>query len=348
MRGQNIVCIAKDWHEDPTSNNHVMRELARHNRVLWLSCLATRTPNLASGRDLGRIVRRIKGFVSGPKQVEDNLWVYTPLVLPLPHSPIAARINRLILRATIGTIVTSLRMRPFQLWTFLPNVADFVGHLGESLVVYYCVDEWSKFSYLDGQRVALAEQKLCIQADVVFATAQSLVDRRAAWNPNTFLSRHGVDWELFSRATDESAPIPADLASIRPPVLGFYGTVQDWVDLDLIEYLARRRPDWSIVLIGKVSVDVSRFSDLKNVHLLGRRPHSMLPDYSPEAQRADAPHEPDQVAGVPQRRPAGGIGGAARGRALPPALLDRPQLRRVRAGGGFGAGDRHAGAAAAP
>src|SRR5438445_8620934 len=96
-----IVAFAKDWNEDPTSNHHVLRELARTRRVLWLNSLATRTPKLSSGRDLGKIRRKLAEFARGPQNVENDLWVTTPLVLPLPHSAIARAVNRQILRATI-------------------------------------------------------------------------------------------------------------------------------------------------------------------------------------------------------------------------------------------------------
>src|SRR3954452_3061852 len=86
VRTPGIIAFAKDWHEDPTSNHHVLRELARTRRVLWLNSLATRTPSLASGRDLGKIRRKLAEFVRGPVNVENDLWVTTPLVLPLPHS----------------------------------------------------------------------------------------------------------------------------------------------------------------------------------------------------------------------------------------------------------------------
>jgi hypothetical protein len=92
-----------------------------------------------------------------------------------------------------AVMLGKLNMDEFQLWTFLPSTCDYVGTLGESLSVYYCVDEWSKFSYVDGPRVAKADQKLCRRADVVFATAQSLVEARIPENPNTQLARHGVD-----------------------------------------------------------------------------------------------------------------------------------------------------------
>ena len=86
LSGQNIICFAKDWSETPTSNNHVMAELAKANKVLWLNSIATRTPNLASGRDIKKIFKKLASFLKGPTHIKDNLWVYTPIVLPLPYS----------------------------------------------------------------------------------------------------------------------------------------------------------------------------------------------------------------------------------------------------------------------
>jgi glycosyltransferase involved in cell wall biosynthesis len=169
-------------------------------------------------------------------------------------------------------------MDEFQLWTFLPNAVDYVGKLGESLVVYYCVDEWSQFSYLDGPKIAEAENLLCQRADIVFATARSLVERRRSLNPHTYLATHGVDQPLFARALDPATAVPPDLAALPPPVLGFYGTIQDWVDLELIEYLAERHPEWSLAMIGKLCVDTSRLARYPNVHWLGRKPHAELPN----------------------------------------------------------------------
>jgi glycosyltransferase involved in cell wall biosynthesis len=279
LTGESIICFAKDWDEDPTSNNHVMAELAKGNVVLWLNSIATRAPNLASGRDLGKIVRKLAGFFRGARRVQDNLWVYTPIVLPLPHSRWARTANRCVLRLVLRVLRRRLGMRDFQLWTFLPNSADYVGRMGESVSVYYCVDEWSKFNYVNGARTADAERQLVRKADVVFAVAQSLVDSRRLLNPETHLARHGVDHALFAKALDDATTIPDDLAAIPGPVLGFYGTLQDWVDLDLICCLAARHPDWSLVLIGKPMVDLSRLEHVPNVHVLGRRPHAQLPAY---------------------------------------------------------------------
>lgn len=276
---ENIICFAKDWNEDPTSNHHVMIEMAKTHKVLWLNSVATRTPNLGSARDLRKIATKLGAFFRGPEKIHDNLWVYTPIVLPFPHSAAARAVNRHILRATVRALRLALGMDEFQLWTFLPNVADYVGTLGESLVVYYVVDEWSMFSYIDTEKTVAAERRLLERADVVFGVCHALVDGKRRHNPETHLSTHGVDHALFARALDPATAVPADLAALPRPVIGFYGTLQDWVDLDLIAFLAERHPDWSIALIGQALADTSRVTRFPNVHLLGRKPHAELPAY---------------------------------------------------------------------
>jgi glycosyltransferase involved in cell wall biosynthesis len=274
-----IVAFAKDWHEDPTSNHHVLRELARTRRVLWLNSLATRTPKLSSGRDLGKIRRKLAEFARGPVNVENDLWVMTPLVLPLPGSAVARAINRQILRATIRAIRLRLGIKQFELWTFLPNTADYIGTLGEQLAVYYCVDEWSLFSYLDRAQTVAAERRVLERVDAVFAINHALADAKRAVNRATYVSPHGVDHALFARALAPALAVPPDLEALPHPRIGFYGTLRDWVDFELIAYIARSRPSWSIVLIGQALGDLSALGGLTNVHLLGQKRHDELPAY---------------------------------------------------------------------
>ena len=279
MTGQNIICFAKDWREDPTSNNHVMKLLARDNRVLWINSIATRTPSMTSGRDVTKMVSKLGRFVRGLDQVQDNLWVFTPIVLPFPHSRLAQAANREIVKQTIRGLRLRLGMDQFQLWTFLPTAAPYIGSLGESIAVYYITDEFSQFSELDSDKIAAMERDLCQRADVVFVTANTLLEAKSVYNAETHLASHGVDHTHFSRALDDSVSIPAEVANLKPPVLGFFGLIHDWVDLATIEHLARNRPQWSIVLIGKATVDTSRLDNLGNVHMLGRKPYEHLPGY---------------------------------------------------------------------
>jgi len=279
LEGQNIICFAKDWTEDPTSNNHVMMMLAKRNRVLWLNSIAMRTPKLADKRDLAKIGRKLQSFTKGPVQVAENLWTYTPIVVPLPHSPAAAAINRQILRWTFTALRRKLGMDSYQLWTFLPNALPYLDMPGQTLSVYYCIDEWAHFSYIDGGKMVAMEKDLCGRADVVFATAALLYESRRAWNPNTHLALHGVDQAHFAAALKPETPIPPELADCPRPILGFFGLIHEWLDLDLIAALAKKHPEWTIALIGKASVDVSRLQGIPNIKFLGRKPYASLPSY---------------------------------------------------------------------
>jgi glycosyltransferase involved in cell wall biosynthesis len=279
LTGANIICFAKDWSEDPTSNNHVMRLLARDNDVLWLNSIATRAPKLSSGRDLSKIRKKLTSFAAGPQRVDKGLSVFTPLVLPFPHSRAAVRLNREILRGTTAIIRRRMGMHDFQLWSFIPTAVEYFGRLGESFRVYYCTDEWSHFSYVDGARVSAMEAELCKKVDIVFTTSRTLLERKKVFNPETHLASHGVDFEHFAQALDDKTPLAPELVGLKKPILGFFGLVQDWIDLDLIGWLAEQRPDWTIVMIGKVIVDNSRWAKQKNIVWLGRKPYEELPKY---------------------------------------------------------------------
>lgn len=279
MIEQNIVCFAKDWFEDPTSNNHVMKMLARDNQVLWLNSISTRTPDFKSSKDIAKIGRKLRSFVRGPTRVEERLAVYTPVVLPFPHSSAAIALNQQILKTTIGVLRRRFGMDDFQLWTFLPTAVGYAGRLGESLLVYYCTDEWSQFSHVDQARIAVMEAELCRKADLVFTTSRALLDRKKKLNAETHLAAHGVDQAHFAAALDERTPIAPEIAGLQHPILGFFGLIEDWIDVDLFGYLAQQRPDWSIVVIGEAKVDVSRLRRYPNIHLLGRKPYVDLPRY---------------------------------------------------------------------
>jgi glycosyltransferase involved in cell wall biosynthesis len=274
-----IVCFAKDWSEDPTSNNHVMRLLARRTPVLWLNSIATRTPSLGDRGDVQKIVRKLQSFTQGSREVAPGLHVATPIVLPLPASPLAREVNARILNAFVWAHRQKLRIDRFQLWSFLPAAERYVGTLGESLSVYYCTDEWSQFRGVDREATVAMEQRLLRKVDLCFATSPTLVASKAESGADVRLASHGVDREHFARALDDDLTLPPEIAHVQGPVVGFFGLLEDWIDHELAAWCADQRPDWTFVFIGKAKVDVSALAARKNVILVDRRPYESLPAY---------------------------------------------------------------------
>jgi len=123
------------------------------------------------------------------------------------------------------------------------------------------------------------EQDLVRRADLVFTSAEKLCTERREVNPRTHFIPHGVDVSHFSRALDQSTRVPPEIAALPKPVIGFFGLLADWVDLDMIGALARARPQWSFVLVGKIQIDLQPVRNLKNVHIVGQQPYSDLPRY---------------------------------------------------------------------
>jgi glycosyltransferase involved in cell wall biosynthesis len=277
MTPEPIVCFAKDWDGHPTSNTHVMRLLARTRRVLWLESIAMRAPRPGSARDLRRIGRRLRAAVGGPRNVEADLWVASPLVLPLPHAAWATQVNHRLLALTVRRLCARLGMPRFQVWTFLPTAGAYAAALGGTRLVYYCVDDWAHSPDHDGARVAAAEADLCRAADVVFATSSRLADAKRRLNPHTVHAPHGVDHAHFARALDPVTPVAPAIAALRPPVLVVVGLL-DWrLDRALLAAIADRRPDWTLALVGPVLADLGALAARPNVHVLGPVPYAALP-----------------------------------------------------------------------
>jgi glycosyltransferase involved in cell wall biosynthesis len=161
----------------------------------------------------------------------------------------------------------------------LPNVAPYIGTLGEELTVYYCVDEWATFPGIDKDTLAILERKLLERVDVTFTTSLALADRKRVHCPSTYLAPHGVDYAKFATALDAHLPVPEDLAKLPGPKIGFFGTLRDFLDYDLIAHVAKARPNWSIALIGQERCDIGAIKGLPNVHLLGQKKHDELPAY---------------------------------------------------------------------
>ncbi len=278
IAGRNIVCIASNWFYDPTSKHQVMKLLAETNHVVWVNYHGSRRVTASAG-DVRTALGRLGEILGGAKPVAPNLTVLTPLVLPLPGSAWARRLNRAMLVRQIRRVLRRLPSRPVQIWSFAPDVSFLAGRFGEERLVYYCVDEFAAFAGYDAPTIARLERELIERADLVVTTSRRLHASKQPLHERTYLVPHGVDYEHFAAATDPSTAPPDDVANLPRPILGFFGLIQEWVDLDLLTEVARRRPAWSIVLIGEARVERLPTVETGNLHLLGRRPYESLPGY---------------------------------------------------------------------
>ena len=113
------------------------------------------------------------------------------------------------------------------------------------------------------------------QAQII-ALADAIVEQL---NANAFLSPHGVDFDFFRGAADDATVVPDDMQAITRPIAGFFGLIEEWIDLDLIARAADRLPDVSFVMIGSIAQSTDSLKSRRNVHFLGHRKYETLPRY---------------------------------------------------------------------
>jgi glycosyltransferase involved in cell wall biosynthesis len=279
LRGRDILCFSHDWTGDPLSKTHIMRLLARENRVLWINSIGYRTPSVASKSDLGRAFKKLKAATTPIREVEKNIFVFNPIAMPL-YGKIAQVMNQRLLQFQVRKAMRKLRFKRPLNWVFNPAAAVIAGKLGEEQLIYYCVDEYSAFSGVSVERMSALEEILLRRADLVIVSADKLFASRARVNHNTILVRHGVDYDHFRKALDPATAVPGEIANLPRPVIGFFGLIADWVDVELMCHTAKHFSSGSLVLLGKETTDVSELRKLPNVHLFGRKPYEQLPNYA--------------------------------------------------------------------
>ena len=295
LEGRDIVCLGfGEWDAELwTNQQHLMARLGRHNRVLFLESLGLRQPRLA-GRDLRRMARRVQRAAAGPRAV-DGLHVQSPLVIPIHGRPRIRTLNRRLLRAQVGRAARSLGMEHPLLWSYVPQADWLVETLQPSAIVYHCVDDIAAQKGVAAAAFRDAEAHFAARADLVLASAPALAERMRALNPRVFYAPNVADTDRFATALEEG-PTDAALAALPRPRIVFTGAVvATKLDLELLEGVARARPDWAIALVGPIGAgdprtDISALERLPNVHLLGARPYASLPEVLRGADAALVPY----------------------------------------------------------
>lgn len=160
----------------------------------------------------------------------------------------------------------------------LPFWTPLVTAMDQHHIVYDCMDHHAGFS-TNNKTMLHQEEQLLREAGLVVTTSLHLYNWAAPYNPSTVLIRNAADTNHFSKPAQADELLP-ELESIHQPIIGYYGAISDWFDVQLIESLARNRSDWTFVLIGHTfGCDTSGIEGLSNVLLLGEKPYHELPAY---------------------------------------------------------------------
>jgi len=205
---------------------------------------------------------------------EDGVQVVVP---KLPEGRTVEQTNE-ALRSLLDEFFAAEEVFDPVLWYYTPMSLDFTDHLKGSVTVYDCMDELSAFKGAPPELIE-RERSLLDRADLVFTGGYSLWEAKRSLHPNAHPFPSSVDVAHFAQGRAGLAD-PKDQAAIPRPRLGFYGVIDERLDIALLDELAVKRPDLQFVLIGPVvKIDPATLPRHPNIHYLGPKVYDELPHY---------------------------------------------------------------------
>jgi glycosyltransferase involved in cell wall biosynthesis len=278
LMGQNIICFgsARSWNYSGFQQT-VMRLLARHNRVLYVNALGSRRLSLKLS-ELPWYLKRAQRLFQKNIEQSAEFMVYNARIIPLVYNDIINKINKILLKKQFLTLISRTDFEKYILWIGTPTVAFALDLFKPVLSVYNPVDRYYAFPFVNGFKIREYERQIATRSDIIFCTSEAIKKDLLPYNEYCYTITHGVDFHRFNSAL-KSDIIPDDIKAIGQPIVGFFGGLDDWVNVRLLYNLAIQYPDANIVLIGSKLRDLSNLERLPNIHFLGFKNPEDLPIY---------------------------------------------------------------------
>lgn len=227
---------------------HIISRLSQDYKILFVE---EPMPSTAPGHSLNK--------------VNSNLHVLRPNISNLDELP--------------GALIQFLQTTEIPMaWFYSPSFCKVLDSIEFGAVIYDCMDELSLFK---GAPISLIEQEriLLDRADLVFTGGRSLFESKQPQHPNVHCFPSSVDLDHFAKAKN-GISLPDDIAEIPTPIVGYFGVIDERLDLDMIEKTAAKLPEVSFVFIGPVvKISETDLPRLPNIHYLGMKPYQTLPNY---------------------------------------------------------------------
>ena len=278
-----VVCFGcyDYWSSNPGSPIKIMDAIhARGHKVLWINNIGMNMPRFGREGIWKRIFLRLRAWSRWLRSVKPGFYLMAPIILPLVGNRTIEMWNDkwLLLQIRIAYSLLGLK-RPIALVT-IPTFSEVVARLPREGMIYYYTDKYDAYRDLTARdSIVSRDRTLFESADLVLCASKMILAELMDKRPHVHYLPHAVDFQSFNKVLQSNSQIPADMADIPAPRVGYFGSLSDSNDIELIRYAAEKDLSLQFVLIGHVLGDYSRVSHLPNVHLLGFKPYEEIPLY---------------------------------------------------------------------
>lgn len=277
-----IICFSSsDWHGRWGSRQQVMQRLAaRGYRILFVE-RQVGLEHLWRYPDIRR--RKWDRWKEGLREITENLWIisFPPLLPGRYYSLTVARLNQLLVNHWIQLYLRLLEIEDPILWLYRPEDGNLIGHFGERLAVYHCIDEFTANTHGRKRRIITTLEKNTLRkVDLVFANSLLTYQNKFLDNPHTYHIPSGADVKLFSKVLHEKTSVHPDIADLPHPIAGYIGNINEKLNIPLLASTAANLPNWQFVFVGQLYLKPTDSRPLQrqsNTHFLGRYPFEDIP-----------------------------------------------------------------------
>ena len=274
-----IIFSSINWTEHYQLHHQLTQSLLKEGcDVLFVENTGVRSPQI---KDFGRIVDRVKArlrSIHGFKDVDTGVTVFTPVFIPYPYNKLSILLNTFLISKSIkGWIKAAKFYEPICI-SFLPTptVQGIIKAIEPSLKIYYCADDMSR-SLANPGKLKKYENRFFKDVDLVFTTSHKMYKKALQFSDSVYNVPTGIDSSKFP--PKNALTIPSDIEEIARPIIGYIGAISDVFDKELIIKLANSLPSVNIVLVGPKYTNITTLRNIKNILLLGERPHDLMPNY---------------------------------------------------------------------
>lgn len=268
------------WSSYVHSRHHITDQLNKHFNVLWVNPIGTRVPSAKKKGYGGKIFRKLVSIAKFLRKVNDTFYVITFVTIPYFKKGKLQTFNAFLLEIQTKLVCKYLGIENPLLFYTSPMFANTLGSIRNSFSVYYYSDLYTEYREFNEDNKALVEEfdcKLRTNVDLIMCASKKISDNISSkTSKKVIYFPHQVDYDFFH---NNPGLIPDDIKDIKKPIVGYYGTLSDSNNWDIISHCVINRPQYNFVFIGRKDIADTGLEKLDNVFFLGKKPFQDMPAY---------------------------------------------------------------------
>ncbi len=214
---------------------------------------------------------------------EENVFVYSTVQNIFGHKKYLKEIDNYLKKENYKNII---------LWSYYPIDIEYFNEIEHDISVFDTVDNWAEHASYKNIKTKLEENYKTIRdkANIIFVLSE---ESEKIFYPRTDKVYHITQGIDLAHYANKNRVINNDIAKISRPIIGYLGIIQEnRVNLDMVEYIAKKNLDKSIVLVGPIwrKEDEERLRRFSNIYLLGAKEYNEAPDYISRFDVGIIPH----------------------------------------------------------